>query len=30
MAALPKIVEDIVSGALVVFELVHFMRALLM
>jgi hypothetical protein len=30
MAALPKIVEEIVSGVLVVFEFFHFMRALLM
>jgi hypothetical protein len=30
MAALPKIVEEIVSGVLVVFEIFHFMWALLM
>jgi hypothetical protein len=30
MAALPKIVEEIVSGVLVVFEFFHFMWALLM
>jgi hypothetical protein len=30
MAALPKIVEEIVSGVLMVFELFHFMWALLM
>jgi hypothetical protein len=30
MAALPKIVEEIVSGVLVVFEFFHFMLALLM
>jgi hypothetical protein len=30
MAALPKIVEEIVSGVLVVFELFHFMWALMM
>jgi hypothetical protein len=30
MAALPKIVEEIVSGVLVVFEVFHFMWALLM
>jgi hypothetical protein len=30
MAPLPKIVEEIVSGELVVFEFIHFMWALLM
>jgi hypothetical protein len=30
MVALPKIVEEIVSGVLVVFEFFHFMWALLM
>jgi hypothetical protein len=30
MAALPMIVEEIVSGVLVVFDFVHFMWALLM